>query len=133
MIYDFLPDDAPKGIHTLKVDKIGETQADFDTACTYTVKDGDIIHSEYFNAKIKDYVENSYEKSEKYTVALRKLIQETTDDEYWKIDWRKLKIKIAILKAKYGHEVYKSKIEAQVLSIQISMNQNIAEELFSSD
>lgn len=131
LIYDHLPEDTPRGIHTLKVDLVGETVADFETAATYTVKDGDFIYSEYFADKIETYVANSYQKQMPYPKALKKLISETTDNEFFKIDWRKLKVNIAILRSKYGLEIYKSKIEAQVLSIQISMNENIAEELFS--
>lgn len=132
-VYNHLPDTAPRGIHTLKVDIIGDTQADLDTACTYTVKDGDYIYSAFFQDKIEEYVAQSFKKQEPYPKALKKLIDEETDHEYSKIDWNKLKVNIAILRSNYGLEIYKSRIEALVLSIQISLNNNVAHELFSSD
>lgn len=134
MIYDFLPDDAPRGIHTLKVDKIGDTEADFDTACTYTVKDGDYIHSQYFAHKIEDYAANSYQKQIPYPAALTKLIDEHTDDEYEKIDWRDLVVKIVILRSRYprmGANTFQ--VIELVKSIRVSLNNNYAEELVPQD
>lgn len=132
LIYDHLPSEAKKGIHTLKIDLVGDTQTDLETACTYTVKDGDFIYSEFFTELIDKFVENSYEKTIPYPRALKSLISEYTEDiEYNRIDWHKLRVKIAILRAKYGLNIFKANIYALVLSVQIRHNHNVAEELFS--
>lgn len=130
-IYQHLPN-APKGIHTLKIDPIGPLPSDLDTACTYTVKDSDYIYSSYFEPKIQQYLDNSYSKPKPYPTALKTLIEEHTDKDYQLINFTNLKIQIAILRSQYHLEIYKSKIEALVLSIQISLNHNVAQQLFSS-
>jgi len=110
----------------------GDTQTDLHKACTYTVKDGDFVYSEFFNELIDKFVENSFSKPTPYPRALAKLISETTEDvDYNRIDFNQLKIQIAILRSTYQLEIYKSKIDALVLSVQISLNHNVASELFS--
>lgn len=128
-VYNAFPDE-PRGVQTLKVDELQETFSDLQRAGSYTVKDGDFIYSEFFNDKIEEIIVNSFKKTKPYTTALKELIEQHTSKEYEKINWLRLKIDIAILRSEYHLEVYKSKIEALVLSVQISMNHNVAEELF---
>lgn len=130
LIYNEYPDE-PKGVCTLKVDVIGPTEKDLQTSSSYTVKDGDYIYSSFFTSTIEEIVANSYKKPQPYPTALKELIEKTTDTDYDKVDWRKLKVDIAILRSEYRLEIWKSRIEALVLSIQIGMNYNVAEELFS--
>lgn len=121
-----------KGMKTLKVDEVGPTQEDFDKAATYTVKDGDFIYSGIDDSHIERYTAESYSKLLPYTTALKELIQRhTSDTEYEKICFYQLAVDIAILRSQYGLEVYKSKIDALILSIKISLNHNVAYELFS--
>lgn len=130
LVYSTFPNE-PKGVSTLKIDTIGPTLEDWEQVSTYTVKNGDFIHSPEFADKINTFVDNSYIKPECYKTQLKSLISNVTEDEYEKINWHRLKIDLAILRASFHMEVYKSKIEALVLAIQIDMNANIAEDLFS--
>lgn len=121
----------PRGNPTLNV-KIIDFD-DFIKTGAYTVKDGMYIYSESLQPYIAQIVDASYQAPPPYNTAINQLIENYTDNEYHQINWQQLKIDIAILRAQYHLEIYRSKIEALVLSIQISMNHNVAIELFSSD
>lgn len=128
LVYTTFPD-APKGIHTLKIDVIGSTPEDLDTSCTYTVKDKDFIYSPYFEPKIQEYIDNSYSKPTNYTAQVKLLIAQHTDCEYHRINWRTLKAEIMILQSSFPlMPVYESKIDAIILGIKIGLNNNIAYE-----
>lgn len=132
MFYDAFPDE-PKGTQTLMVLEVGPTIQDWEKVGTYTVKDGDYIHTEEFNDYIEKFKENSFQKAKPYNQALKELIESSTDYEYKDVNWNLLGVKMAILRSEYHLEVYRSKIDALLLSIQISLDNNVAYELFSCD
>lgn len=132
MFYDKFPDE-PRGVATLKIDTIGDTLEDWEKVSTYTVKDGDFIHSIEFDERISTFIENSYKKPQSYGIQLKEIIDQTTEEEYHKVNWQKLKRQIMLLRAEFHLEIYVSKIEALVLSIQVSMNNNLVENYFLGD
>lgn len=123
---------APKGNRTLRIDLVGDSLNDWEQVSTYTVKDGEFIHSVEFDAYIERFVANSFQKKT-YTEELKEMKDSLFDKQYLPagLNWVEVKRDIARLKARYGHEVYPYKIEALVLSWQIDLNPAKANELFS--
>lgn len=123
-----------KGMSVCKVDAVGPTDRDLDQVSTYTVKDNDFIHSDFFSGdRIKKYVANSYEKPSTVTAKIQQAIDEELEEDI--PNWRELWKTIARIKSEFGLEVYPNKITARVLGVMIlhDIHNDILEDLVSKE
>lgn len=123
MFYTKFPDE-PRGVRTLKVDLVANTDEDLDQAATYTVKDDDYIYSDFFDDRIDQYVQNAFTK-ETPTQKIHRIIEEELEND--RPNFVQLSKQIIQIKADAGLEIYSSKIEALVLSAMCRHDANVTE------
>lgn len=122
VFYNKFPD-APHGVSTLKVDIVGDTIEDWEKVGTYTVKDGDYIHTPEFDEYIKKFVENSFTKQTP-TQHINKIINE----EVAKLnpDWKALAQSVIHLRAFYELPINLKQINDAILSAMVRRDPDLA-------
>lgn len=116
-----------KGVPTLFTRVVGPTAADLDTVTTYSVKDNDYIHSQFFDSRISRYVENSFVKPSTIKQAFKDLINECLEEE--RPNFKQLWVDLVLARANRYMEIYPTKITALVQGIMIFNDNNIAYDL----
>lgn len=114
-----------KGPRSLQIDIITH---DIDKTITYTIKDGDYIYSKnYSDAHMQTLYDDSYQKTLTYADSRRELVSYYLEDDRPK--YKNLYVELLILRSKFSLEIYPHKLDAYILSLQISTDHNVANQI----